>query len=72
MRAFLDRLKATEPARLAEFVRTVLAALVAVGWLTINDGLINTIASLAALGFSALLTRFVRNRVTPVATQIED
>lgn len=67
LKELLIRLKELEPARLAEGVRAVLIGLVGLGWLTIDDALINSIATGATLVISGILTVFVRNRVTPVA-----
>lgn len=67
MRDFLVRVRDTEPARLAEFGRTTVAGLAALGWFTVDDAAVNTTASFVALAVSWGLTRFVRNRVTPVA-----
>jgi hypothetical protein len=74
MRKILDTLKrvwarvrALEPARLAEAVRFALAAAVTLGWVTIDDARINAIASAVAVVGSVLLTRQVRGAVTPVA-----
>ncbi|GAB3472014.1 hypothetical protein [Actinophytocola sediminis] len=71
---FLDRMKrlfstfaAMEPARLAERARALLVLLVGAGWLTIDNATITTVASVAGLVASWLLSRFVRGRVTPVA-----
>lgn len=65
MTALISRLLATEPARLAEFVRVILVALVAVGWLTIDDDAINGIVSGVGVLLSLLLTKAVRSKVTP-------
>ncbi len=61
------RVRATEPARLAETVRAVLVAGVTLGWATIDDERINAAVSVVALLGSLLLTRQVRGAVTPVA-----
>lgn len=61
------RIRATEPARLAEAVRVALVAAVTLGWLTLDDARINSIVSAVALVGSLLLTRQVRGTVTPVA-----
>jgi hypothetical protein len=65
--SFWGKAKATEPARLAEFARTVLVGLVGLGWITVDDTTINTATSVVGLLVSWALTRFVRNRVAPVA-----
>lgn len=67
MRDFLVRVKNTEPARVAEFGRAVLAGLVTLGWVTVDDATINTATSGVALLLSWGLTSFVRNRVSPVS-----
>lgn len=61
------RVRAMEPARLAEAVRVALVAAVTLGWVTIDDARINAIVSAVALVGSLLLTRQVRSTVTPVA-----
>ncbi len=65
--ALWGKVKSTEPARLAEFVRTVLVGLVGLGWVTVDDATVNTTVSVVGLLGSCALTKFVRNRVTPVA-----
>ena len=77
MRAFLGRLRAvaaevaaTEPARLAEVGRTLLGAAVGLGWLTLDNTAINSVATAGALGLSWVLTRLVRRRVVPVTKTI--
>lgn len=67
MTTFLARLKATEPAKLAEFARAILAALVAVGWVTLDEQAIAAVVSVVALVGSWALTAFTRRRVTPLA-----
>lgn len=57
----------TEPAAVAEALRLVLVALVAVGWVTIDSDAVNAIVSAVAGLASIALTIFVRSRVTPVA-----
>lgn len=72
MRALLARLAATEPARLAELVRSVLVGLVTVGWVTVPDTTENSVVSAVAYLASIALTRFVRGRVTPTAPSTKD
>ncbi len=60
------KIRSTEPAAFAEFVRAVLAALVGVGWVTIDDTTINTVVSVVGLLASFVLTHFVRKNVMPV------
>ncbi|PXY20318.1 hypothetical protein [Prauserella endophytica] len=67
IREILARLAATEPAQLAEGVRTVLVALVGVGWLTIDDVTVNAIVTVVGVIGSFVLTFLVRKNVTPVA-----
>ncbi|GAA1940476.1 hypothetical protein [Amycolatopsis minnesotensis] len=62
----LTKIRSTEPAAFAEFVRAVLAALVGAGWLTIDDTTINTVVSVVGLLTSFVLTHFVRKNVMPV------
>lgn len=61
------RIRATEPARLAEGVRVALAAAVTLGWLTIDDARINAVVSAVAVVASLFATHQVRANVTPVA-----
>jgi hypothetical protein len=61
------RVRALEPARLAEAVRMALAATVTLGWLTIDDARVNTIVSAVAVVASLFATNRVRASVTPVA-----
>jgi len=59
--------KDTEPARLAEIVRGVLVGLVGLGWVALDNATVNSIATLVAVAGSWALTKFVRDRVTPLA-----
>lgn len=61
------RVRAMEPAQLAEGVRALLVAAVTLGWVTIDDARTNAIVSAVAVVGSVLLTRKVRASVTPVA-----
>lgn len=63
----LDKIRATEPAQYAELVRSILLALVGVGWLTLDEPTVNTVATVVAGVVSVVLTRFVRKSVTPTA-----
>lgn len=60
-----DKLKATEPARWAELARAVMVALVSVGWVTIGDAAVNSIASVVAVAVSVFLSEKTRKNVTP-------
>lgn len=55
-----------EPAAYAEVVRLVLAALVGLGWLTVDDPTANGIATAVGAVLSVVLTFVVRQHVTPV------
>lgn len=70
LRAVAAEVAATEPARLAEVARTLLTAAVGVGWLTLDNTAINSVATTAALVVSWLLTRLVRNKVVPTSKTI--
>lgn len=63
----LDKIRATEPAKYAELVRSILLALVGVGWLTLDEPTVNTVSTVVAGVVSVVLTRFVRKSVTPTA-----
>lgn len=63
----IARIRATEPAQWAELVRALIAALVAVGWLTIDAATVNVVASVVGAAASFVLTRFVRKAVIPTA-----
>lgn len=62
----LEGLAKLEPAAVAEAARMVLAALVAVGWLALDDVAINTVVTAVSAVLSVMLTVFVRKNVTPV------
>lgn len=64
--ASVSELKNVEPVAVAEAVRTVLLALVAVGWLTMDDATMSAVATAVAGVASVLLTVLVRRKVTPV------
>ncbi len=57
-----------EPAMYAEVARLVIAALVALGWVTVDDNTANTIVTLVGGILSVVLTVVVRSHVTPVRT----
>lgn len=57
----------TEPVALAELVRLLLVALVGLGWLTIDDPAINTVASAVGLLLSWVLTAIARSKVKPMS-----
>lgn len=61
-----DKLKSTEPARWAELARMVLVTLVGLGWLTIDDEVINAVGTVVAAVASVFLSEGVRKTVTPV------
>lgn len=63
----LDKIRATEPAKWAELVRSILLALVGVGWLTLDEPTVNTVSTVVAGVVSVVLTKFVRKSVTPTA-----
>lgn len=63
-------LKDLEPAALAEAVRVVLAALVALGWITLDDPTLTAVTTAVAAVASVLLTVLVRRKVVP-ATKVE-
>lgn len=71
MTTLLTRLAALEPARLAEGARWALAALIGLGWLTLDDATVNSIATVAGVLLSAVLTEATRKRVTPTGTDKE-
>ena len=55
-----------EPAAYAEAVRLVLAALVGVGWVTVDNNTVNSIVTAVGAILSIVLTAVVRANVTPV------
>jgi hypothetical protein len=61
------RVRAYNPARLAEGVRLLLVALVGAGWLTIDDARINAAVTVVGVLASLFATERVRSNVTPVA-----
>lgn len=58
-----------EPAVYAEVARLVILALVALGWVTVDNATANTIASAIGALLSVVLTVAVRQHVTPVTTR---
>lgn len=72
MRELIERVRILEPVKFAEAVRSLLISLVGLGWLTIDDALINSIATGVTLVVSGVLTMFVRSKVTPVAKPDHD
>ena len=58
-----------EPAAIAEAVRLVLVALVGLGWLTLDEPVVNAVATAVAAVASVVLTVFVRKNVTPIDKQ---
>lgn len=63
IRAWLENVRDTEPARWAELARLLLVAGVGLGWLTIDSDTANAIVSIVSLLASILLTRWVRTAV---------
>lgn len=61
-----------EPAAYAELARLVIAALVALGWITVNNDTANTIATTVGTLLSIVLTIAVRQHVTPDTTRPTD
>lgn len=57
---------AREPAAYAEAVRLVIAALVGLGWVTVDDNIVNAVVTAVGAIMSAVLTMAVRANVTPV------
>ena len=55
-----------EPAAYAEVVRLVLVALVALGWITVDNDTTNAIVTAVGAILSVVLTVAVRAHVTPV------
>lgn len=55
-----------EPAAYAELVRLVLAAIIAVGWITLDDTTTNAVATAVGAVISFVLSFVVRSHVTPV------
>lgn len=55
-----------EPAAYAEVVRLVIAALVAIGWIGLDDNATNAIVTAVGAVLSVVLTVVVRQHVTPV------
>ncbi len=57
-----------EPAAYAEAVRLAIAALVGLGWITIDDSTVNAIVTAVGALMSIVLTVVVRANVTPGTT----
>lgn len=57
----------TEPVAMAEVFRAVILMLVTLGWITLDNNVINIVASALGVVLSWILTLLARNRVTPVA-----
>lgn len=55
-----------EPVKVAEAVRAVLMALVAVGWLAFDDATVGLIVTAVTAVLSVVLSLKVRDKVTPV------
>ncbi|MCG3757364.1 hypothetical protein [Amycolatopsis sp. Poz14] len=62
----------TEPVSVAEAVRLVLVAVVAIGWWVIPDQTINVIVSAVGAVLSVASSVLVRRRVVPVAKLDQD
>ncbi|MCG3750492.1 MULTISPECIES: hypothetical protein [Amycolatopsis] len=62
----------TEPASIAEAVRLVLVAVVAIGWWVIPDQTINVIVSAVGTILSVVSSVLVRRPVVPVAKLDQD
>ncbi|MBN9739519.1 hypothetical protein DMP23_00305 [Amycolatopsis sp. A1MSW2902] len=62
----------TEPVSIAEAVRLVLVAVVAIGWWVIPDQTINVIVSAVGAILSVVSSVLVRRRVVPVAKLDQD
>lgn len=60
-------LSRTEPEAVAEGARVLLGALVALGWISLDDATTNAIITAVAALASIALTHWSRRRVTPVA-----
>lgn len=58
---------ATEPVAVAELVRVVLAALVTLGWVTLDEPAVMTVSTAVAGLVSLALSWWARRRVTPTA-----
>lgn len=61
-----------EPAAYAEIARLVVGAIVALGWVTVDDATANTVASAIGTLVSIALTVAVRQHVAPVPTRPDD
>jgi hypothetical protein len=60
------KLRDVEPAALAEALRLVLVALVALGWITLDEEAIAAVVSAVAGALSIGLTIWTRRKVTPI------
>jgi hypothetical protein len=58
-----------EPVAIAAAVQAVLAAIVTIGWVQLDDATIATIATVIAGAVSVILTLYTRSKVTPVPGQ---
>lgn len=67
MQEWLKAIRDTEPARWAELARGLLAVLVAGGWITLDQPVIEWIVTGVGMLGSVLLTRFVRRSVFSAA-----
>ena len=56
-----------EPVAIAAAVQAVLAAIVTIGWVQLDDATIATIATVIAGAVSVVLTIYTRSKVTPVS-----
>jgi hypothetical protein len=56
-----------EPVAIAAAVQAVLAAIVTIGWVQLDDATIATIATVIAGAVSVAITIYTRSKVTPVS-----
>ncbi len=61
-----------EPAAYAEVVRLIIAALVGLGWITLDEPTVNAIVTVAGAVVSIVLTIIVRANVTPLPSPDSD
>lgn len=71
MTGFLQRLRVMEPAAVAEAVRAVIVALVTLGWVTLDNAAIATLASAIGFVVSLALSLLVRQKVVPEAKLLD-
>lgn len=61
-----------EPVALLDLGKLVVAALVAAGWIAVDDPLVPTIGSAAGLVLFLLFTVITRAKVTPMSDPVDD